>query len=392
MKIQIDRASFLTALRTVAQASPKRTTLPITACVLIERVPDDGALRASDLLSLRCTNLDLTISRTVGATVTDGAPLAVSASVLADVLGSISASSVTLSTRAGGNQLEIAYAGGSSRLATMNADDFPTAPTVPDGNLLTVPAEALRVAIARVVFAAATDDNRPALAAVLWRIRPGLLTLAAADGFRLAVQSVPVEYDGEPADLLVPATAVAAFAKSIAVSDVRVRWAPGFVEADAGGGVYTSNLITGKFPNYETLIPSTFTSTVRLSVEAFRSLVRTVAVMAHATRILRLVGQDGTLTIMATESEVGDSIGRTDAETEGEPLRIALNATLLSEALAVLPAVASVELRANTPSTACVLRVAGGDRRDVHVLMPVTVPIEAFALPEREAVLGASKN
>ena len=46
----------------------------------------------------------------------------------------------------------------------------------------------LKTAIDQVVFAAAPDDTRPVLAGVLLRSKAGQLTLAAADGFRLAIR------------------------------------------------------------------------------------------------------------------------------------------------------------------------------------------------------------
>ena len=50
----------------------------------------------------------------------------------------------------------------------------------------------LKETINQVVFAAAPDDTRPVLAGVLVKLAEGTLTLAAADGFRLAVRTLDV--------------------------------------------------------------------------------------------------------------------------------------------------------------------------------------------------------
>src|SRR3989442_975358 len=64
-----------------------------------------------------------------------------------------------------------------------------------------------RAAIDRSAFAAADDAQRPVLCGVLFDFGPEGLTLAAADGFRLARARLP-ETAAEPRQLLVPARAV----------------------------------------------------------------------------------------------------------------------------------------------------------------------------------------
>jgi len=50
----------------------------------------------------------------------------------------------------------------------------------------------LRAGLNHVAFAAATDETRPVLSGVLPTVQGDELTLAAADGFRLAVSTVPL--------------------------------------------------------------------------------------------------------------------------------------------------------------------------------------------------------
>jgi DNA polymerase-3 subunit beta len=63
----------------------------------------------------------------------------------------------------------------------------------------------LKTAIVQVVFAAAPDDTRPVLAGVLLRLDTGQLTLAAADGFRLAIRTLSLT-DTTTRRLIVPQT------------------------------------------------------------------------------------------------------------------------------------------------------------------------------------------
>ena len=79
------------------------------------------------------------------------------------------------------------------------------APAVSGGPSFSIPAGLLKEAINEVVFAAAPDDTRPVLAGVLLKMGGGSLTLAAADGFRLAVRTVELPEAGPDLQMIVPA-------------------------------------------------------------------------------------------------------------------------------------------------------------------------------------------
>ena len=65
------------------------------------------------------------------------------------------------------------------------------------------------------MFAAAADDSRPVLAGVLVRLAGGQLTLAAADGFRLAVNTVLLPDTTAHASWIVPARTLVEVAHSL---------------------------------------------------------------------------------------------------------------------------------------------------------------------------------
>src|ERR671932_581059 len=77
-----------------------------------------------------------------------------------------------------------------SNIAGIDSEDFPPIPTVEEGASITLDAAVLKDAVGQVAFAAAQDDSRPVLAGVLLKLQGDRLTLAAADGFRLAVREV----------------------------------------------------------------------------------------------------------------------------------------------------------------------------------------------------------
>src|SRR3712207_7802783 len=79
-----------------------------------------------------------------------------------------------------------------ANISGIDAEDFPPIPSVGGGASLKIKAAALKDAIQSVVFAAAPDDSPPVLAGVLMTVKDGKLTLAAADGFPLAVPKLRI--------------------------------------------------------------------------------------------------------------------------------------------------------------------------------------------------------
>ena len=74
-----------------------------------------------------------------------------------------------------------------ARISGVDAKDFPPFPASMTVSATKIEVDTLRQAINQVVFAAATEESRPVLTGVDAQFEGNKLTLAAADGFRLAV-------------------------------------------------------------------------------------------------------------------------------------------------------------------------------------------------------------
>ena len=114
--------------------------------------------------------------------------------------------------------LKVAGRGADAEINGIDADEFPCLPQVDEGSFVaTVDPQSLREMIAQVEFAAASDDSRPVLAGVLIRFEDERLTMAAADGFRLAVREGQlVQPVPQRLDIIVPARALRELARIIA--------------------------------------------------------------------------------------------------------------------------------------------------------------------------------
>lgn len=374
MKISCTQEALARGLGIVGRAVAARSPLPITSNVLISS--DAGRLK------LAATNLEITMSCWIDATIEEEGAITVPARLLADFVNTLPNDRISLTVAQRSRQVRLACARNEASISGLDADDFPPAPVVNDGVSVSLDPRGLRQAIAQTVFAAATDDSRPVLTGVDTKFEGDLLTLAASDGFRLSVYKLPLGAAvAEPAEIVVPARALAELNRLLAEEDddisLRTNAAKTQVLFRLKNVEMIAQLIQGTFPNFSQLIPPSHSSRAIVDVSEFLRETRIASVFARdGSGIVRLIvtpGEGvtpGRVSISARAEEVGDNQGEIDAAVEGEGVKIAFNGKYLQDVLQALEGQLAMETTG--PSSQGVFKLVGDDRY-THVIMPMFV-------------------
>jgi DNA polymerase-3 subunit beta len=375
MKLSCLQENLDRGLGVVGRAVATRTTLPITNNVLLAT--------EQSRLKLAATNLEMAISCWVGAKVEEEGAITVPARLLSDFISSLPSEKVDISLSPQTKTLGLKCARFEARISGIDAKDFPPIPKVEAGITTKVEVEALRQGIAQVVFAAATEESRPVLTGIDAKFEGDLLTLAAADGFRLAVYKLPLaEAVSHETEVIIPARTLAELNRLIAEQEEAVE---ATINPDKGQALFklknielVSQLIQGTFPNYAQLIPKSYTTRAVISVADFLRATKTASIFARdGSGIIRLVvtpgGETtpGKVVVSARSEEIGDDVGDIDAVVEGEEAKIAFNGKYLTDVLSVLHE-AQVALETTSPSSPGVVRPVGVENY-IHVVMPMFV-------------------
>jgi len=374
MKVTCTQEALSRGLSIVGRAVAARSPLPITANVLL--ASDGGRLKLS------ATNLEITMSCWIDATIDEEGAITVPARLLGDFVNTLPNDRITLTVAPRSRQVKVECARNEAQVGGLDAEDFPPTPVVQDGIEVKLDAKGLRQAIAQTVFAAATDDSRPVLTGVDTKFEGNSLTLAASDGFRLSVYKLPVDSAVETTEIVVPSKALAELSRLLAEQEapvtLRTNAAKSQVLFRLDNAEMVAQLIQGTFPNFNQLIPASYTSKAVAEVGEFLRETRIASVFARdGSGIVRLVvtpGEGvtpGKIVISARAEEVGDNEGEIDAAVEGEGVKIAFNGKYLQD---VLQALESGQLAMETtgPSSQGVFRTLGDDNY-VHVIMPMFV-------------------
>jgi len=360
----------------VGRAVAGRTTLPVTNNVLL--ATDESRLK------LVATNLEMAITHWIGAKVEEEGEITVPARLLTEFVGSLPSDRVDLNLATGSRTVEAKCARFEARISGMDAKEFPPIPRVTDGIKAKVEVDSLSQSITQVVLADATEESRPVLTGVDAQFEGDLLTLAAADGFRLAVHTLPLASPvAEKTEVIIPGRTLSELNRLLAdeedAVEITVNASRSQVLFRLKNTELMSQLVQGTFPQYRQLIPQSYNTKVVVNVPELLRAVRAASIFARdGSGIVRLVATPGSgelgpgrISVSARSEELGDDVGELDATVEGEEAKIAFNGRYLIDVLSVLRE-PQVELETTNPSSPGVIRPVGVDNY-THVVMPMFV-------------------
>ena len=375
MRLSCLQENLKRGLGIVGRAVATRSTLPITQNVLLST--------DRSMLKLSATNLEIGITTWVGAMVEEEGSITVPARLLSDFVDSLPAERIDLNVTQRPKAVELSCARSQATINGTDAEEFPPIPTVEEGLAAKLDVRKLRTAIAQVAFAAATEESRPVLTGVKLEMEGDDFTMAAADGFRLAVHKEKlVEPVAEPASVIIPAKTLQEINRFLGDQDEPVEM---MMSPSKGQALFqlksievVSQLIQGVFPNYGQLIPQSYQTRAVFDLQEFQRAARTASIFARdGSGIVRLQivpgtdGGSGKIIISARAEEVGEHTDEIDTEIEGDEAKIAFSNRYLLDVLSVLER-GKVALEATSPSSPGVFRPTTTDDY-VHVVMPMFV-------------------
>ena len=373
MKVSCLQENLARGLSTVARAVAPRSTLPVLGNILV--ATEDGRLRLS------ATNLELGITCWIGGKVLEEGSTTVPARTFVDLVNTLPNDQVDMELTVRTQSLNVRSGAFNNDIKCIDAQEFPPLPPNDLNDGLTIKADDLREMIHQVAFAASSDDARPVLTGVLAEVTDGVLTLAAADGFRLSVRTIELEESNvAPFKAIIPARALSELSRVLSDGEETVSM---LLPEGRGQAIFraknvevVSQLIEGTFPDYAGIIPTSHATRSIISTAAFRKGCKAAEIFAreaaHSARLRVTPGSElepGTLEISATSAETGSNETIVEATIDGEPVEIAFNVRFLVEVLSVIDN-PNVSLETSTPSSPGVIRPVGRDDF-LHVVMPM---------------------
>ena len=373
MIVSVLQENLARSLNIVTKAVDSNPPLPVLANVLLET--EDSRLKIS------ATNLELSISVWIGAKVEQSGSITLPARTFSELVSSLSPERVDMRLDAATHTVHLRCGVQTSNIRGIDADEFPPINHNESADLQ-VQGESLREMINQTAFAAAREQNRPILTGVYLQLEGPTMTMAAADGYRLAVRTAEIgaSFD-ERQDMVVPARTMSEVARIIEDEQevgIALPAQRNSVTFFAPNVVISSQLLEGRFPDFASIIPRSFvTSTVMYTSDLLQVCQRAEIFARDNANSANLrvkpalnPGEPAEVLIVGKSAERGDSEGMLDATAEGEPLDISFNIRYLIDVLRVITE-ERVVFQSNGPENPGVLKPE--NREDfTHVIMPMS--------------------
>ena len=363
MKLQVERDHLADAVAWTARALPTRPTAPVLAGM---------RLHGGTELTLSTFDYEVSAQATVPVITDEEGAVLVSGRLLAEIVRSLPAKPVDLSTD--GTRATLKCGSATFTLVLLPEEEYPTLPEMPPlaGS---VGSDALASAIGQVAIAAGRDDTLPALTGIRIEISGDTLTLVATDRYRLAVRELrwnPARPDLSTA-VLVPARVLGDTARALTSgAEVSISLGGDSLIGFAGAGRQTTTrLLSGEYPKYQALLPSEFGAVAELAAGSFAEAVKRVALVAERNTPVRLTFTAGEVLLEAgtgDEAQASESIG---ASFDGDDMQIAFNPQYLLDGIGAIDS-DMVRLSFTTPTRPAVITGKGEAVPDYrYVLMPI---------------------
>ncbi len=329
MRFTCATKDIATAVGAASKVVNAHTTVPILSNVLLQA--DGGKI------SVRATDLELTLEHAFPAQVAEGGSVTVPAKLFASYLGNLSPGTLELTgtpTRASVKCERSNY-----DFHALPSDEYPPLPAAARGAQFSIAAKRFRDGIDATIFAASSEEARGAvLMGTLLEVDGNALTMVATDGYRLAKFATTLEGGSGTEKFIVPSRALAEAARNLGSGEEISVNALGAqsnqLQMSSGDVSITVRLVDGQYPNYQQVIPAKFDRSITVSTaQLIGSLRRAELVAGDRASMVKLAVANQTLIVTASSDVSGNAYEELEIEQTGEDLTIAFNARYLVEIL-----------------------------------------------------------
>lgn len=258
-------------------------------------------------------------------------------------------------------------------LIGVSADTFPTFNEFNWEHFIKISQETLNELISSTEFAASTDIAKVAFTgSYIEESVDGMLSFVTTDGKRLSV--ITREYEEKVGSVetgvIIPQKIFRTIHGSLNTGDVLFSIDNNQAFFKLGNIYIFSNLVEGKFPNYQDVIPTERINIAEVSSEAFLEAIDTVSVMTDAeTSRVKIEFNDNKIIVSTSHAIYGLAHQELEIKYNGSPITVAINYHAISDFLKVVKG-KQVEIVINSQSSPLLLKTINDDSF-MYITMPM---------------------
>lgn len=266
----------------------------------------------------------------------------------------------------------------SYNLNAASADDYPELPVKDENASIDIPQPVLKSMITQTKFAASQLDIKPILKGELFSIENNMLTVAAIDGYRLAVRTEPIAYN-EEVKFVVPAKNLDEVSKLLSDNEediCRMFLSKKHIIFEIGNYLVNSRLLEGEFHPYKSSIPTSHTTEIIAErTKLINTLERCLLLINEKNPSpVRCRFEDGQLNVKCSTNALGKVQDELDVEMTGSSIEIGFKCRFF---LDPLKAISDEKVRLQLSGALQPMKIVPMNGEDyVYLVLPVRLPKE----------------
>lgn len=367
MRFVLSSSALSSRLNMLSKVISSKNSLPILDCFLFQV--------ANQVMTITASDSDNVIKSVIELNENEGeGEFCILNRVILDALKELPEQPLTFDVDTENYAVKIVYQNGLYNFTAQNAEDYPRAQSMTDAaNSVTIPAQVMIDNISRCIFATANDELRPIMNGVYFDLTPDALAIVASDGHKLVrnknfliKSETPASFDlpKKPANLL----------KNILSKDggdVLIKFDDRNAEIKYDDGVLNCRLIDGRYPNYNSVIPTDNPSQTTVDRRALLSALRRVLPFAsESSQLVRLHMENGRFEVSSEDMDFATSAKeQLSCEYTGSPMSIGFKGSSLMEVLSNLNSEQIIIMLADPSRAGIIVPAEQPENEDVLMLI-----------------------
>lgn len=366
MKISCSKAELQAGINTVQLGVSTKTTLPILSNFLLEA--------EKDKIKLASTDLEVGIRTLINAEVSKPGQITIPAKKVAEIIHELPNAKIEIQTDEA-NRISINCANSHFVINGLPKEDYPSLPEFKEEKAITLPRLILQKMLKKTFFAASTDETRYVLNGIFFVVSSsgvsleneisttktprlgggkqneakGISLLAVAtDGRRLAYirTNLPMSqiFAGKstgagllPVQVIIPTKTVNKLTDLLAQNEeenVAISVTENQVGFKIKDTILISRLIEGTFPNYEQVIPKSYTTQMKIKTKDCLQVTKRVSLLvSEKGGSVKYTLNNNKLKVSSVSPGIGEAEEEMTIDYQGDNFEIAFNPTYLLDAL-----------------------------------------------------------
>ncbi len=289
-------------------------------------------------LELHATDNEIGIISIIPAEVKEEGKLVLLGRYMQEIIRRLPGESVTITQKIGENTSKIQSGASNFTFLCMPSKDFPTVKRLKEGIYFHLQNTVLRDIIKKTVFACSSDEARPIFTGCQLEIKDNRLTMAATNTHRLSIKKEIVADLSGDMHIIIPSKLLQELLRSLNSDmplEVDIRCSTNQVSFQFENVIFMSRLIEGQFPNYESVIPKKFNTTVTLVTEDFLDAVERISLISRSAdyNTIDLEFNENNVHISSDSPDIGTANENVAAQIQGPAIRISFNAKYITDVL-----------------------------------------------------------